>query len=106
MPGMMDTLLNLGLNDRTVSTLANLAGDERFAWDSYRRLIAMYGRIVSRIEGRKFDHVLEAWKAKTAGGRDTDLTADVLKVIVEEYKGLYRQETGKEFPQRPYDQVR
>src|SRR5881296_2501782 len=63
MPGMMDTVLNLGLNDQTVQTLTRLSGDERFAWDAYRRFVQMYGRIVARIDGAKFDAILEGWKA-------------------------------------------
>ncbi|HYS71300.1 MAG TPA: PEP/pyruvate-binding domain-containing protein, partial [Thermoplasmata archaeon] len=106
MPGMMDTVLNLGLNDATVAVLATLTGDERFAWDAYRRLIQMYGRIVTKIDGAKFDAILEAWKGKTDGGRDTDLTADTLKAVVVEYRQLYRQEAGADFPQKPYDQLR
>ncbi len=106
MPGMMDTVLNLGLNDETVGALAALTDDERFAWDAYRRLIQMYGRIVAGIDGAKFEAVLEAWKAKTDGGKDTDLTAEMLEAIVLEYKALYRQETGKDFPQKPVDQLR
>jgi len=106
MPGMMDTILNLGLNDETVGALAPLPNDERFAWDAYRRLIQMYGRVVMKVDGRKFDEVLEAWKAKTEGGRDTDLTADMLKAVVLEYRQVYKRETGKDFPQKPYDQLR
>ena len=106
MPGMMDTILNVGVNEATVQALASLSGDERFAWDAYRRLIQMYGRIVMHIEGAKFDRILEAWKAKTEGGRDTDLTAEILKSIVSEYKSLYRAETNSDFPQKPYDQLR
>ncbi|TLZ50219.1 MAG: pyruvate, phosphate dikinase, partial [Methanobacteriota archaeon] len=105
-PGMMDTVLNLGLNDQTVSVLAALAGDERFAWDAYRRLVQMYGRIVMRIEAERFDAILEAWKAKTDGGKDTDLTTDMLKAIVLEYKQVYRAETKAEFPQKPVEQLR
>ena len=106
MPGMMDTVLNLGLNNATVEVLARVAGDERFAWDAYRRLVQMYGRIVTHIDGGKFEQILETWKGKTNGGRDTDLTADMLKAVVVEYKRVYREETGKDFPQKPADQLR
>ncbi len=106
MPGMMDTILNLGLNDETVGALATLMGDERFAWDAYRRLIQMYGRIVMHLDGAKFESILDGWKGKTAGGGDTDLTADMLKSVVLEYRDVVRRETGKEFPQKPYDQLR
>jgi len=106
MPGMMDTILNLGLNDASVGGLAATTGDERFAWDAYRRLVQMYGRIVLRIDGRKFDEVLEAAKAKTPGGRDTDLTADMLRSVVAAYREVVRRETGKDVPQKPVDQLR
>ncbi len=106
MPGMMDTILNLGLNKENVQKLASLSGDERFAWDAYRRMIQMYGRIVMHIGGAKFDRILETWKARTEGGRDTDLMAEMLRSIVDEYKSLYRTETESEFPHKPYDQLR
>ncbi|NLD71899.1 MAG: pyruvate, phosphate dikinase [Chloroflexi bacterium] len=106
MPGMMDTVLNLGLNPETLQGMAALAGDDRFAYDSYRRLIAMFGRIVKGISGRKFDEVLEAYKAKTEGGRDTDLTTDMLKDVVRDYKALYQRELGEEFPDDVWEQLR
>jgi len=100
MPGMMDTVLNIGLNDRTVPTLAALTGNERFVWDAYRRLLQMFGRIVMGIDGRKFEETLDRWKEKTSGRKDTDLTTEMLRTIVSEYKDIYRRE-GKEFPQDP-----
>ena len=106
MPGMMDTVLNVGLNDETVAGLAALTGNERFAWDSYRRLLSMFGRIVKDIDGRKFEAILERHKETTAGKKDTDLTTDQLKAIVDEYKGLYRSELKEAFPQKPKDQLR
>ena len=106
MPGMMDTVLNVGLNDETVVALARMAGNERWAWDSYRRLLSMFGRIVKDIDPRKFDAVLDRYKEETAGKRDTDLTPDMLKAIVEEYKALYRSELQEEFPQKPKEQLR
>ena len=106
MPGMMDTVLNVGLNDETVEALATLTSNERYAWDSYRRLVAMFGRIVKDIDGRKFDAILERYKDKTEGKKDTDLTADLLRQIVEEFKSLYRSEIQEDFPQKARDQLR
>ncbi len=106
MPGMMDTVLNVGLNDETVHALASLSGNERWAWDSYRRLLSMFGRIVKDIDAHKFEAILERYKETTAGKKDTDLSADMLKAIVGEYKALYRSELHEEFPQKPKDQLR
>ncbi|MHB1296124.1 MAG: pyruvate, phosphate dikinase [Anaerolineae bacterium] len=105
MPGMMDTVLNVGLNPETLKGLATLSGNERFAYDSYRRLVSMFGRIVKGIPGELFDHVLEAYKARTVGGRDTDLTVDMLKEIVGEYKRIYKQQLGADFPDDVYEQL-
>ena len=106
MPGMMDTVLNVGLNEQTLQGLAKLTNNERFAYDAYRRLIQMFGRIVKGIDGEKFEHILEAHKAKTAGKKDTDLTVEMLKEIVRDYKALYKQELGEEFPSDPIEQMR
>ena len=106
MPGMMDTVLNVGLNDETVHALAEMSGNERWAWDSYRRLLSMFGRIVKDLDPRRFEAILERFKEQTSGKKDTDLTADMLKAIVGEYKALYRSELKEEFPQRPKDQLR
>ena len=106
MPGMMDTVLNLGLNDETVAGLARFTSNERFAWDSYRRLLAMFGRIVKDIDGRKFEAILDAHKAKTVGKKDTDLTTDGLREVVAEFKALYRAEVGSDFPQKPKEQLK
>ena len=106
MPGMMDTVLNVGLNDETVVALAEQSGNERWAWDSYRRLLGMFGRIVKDIDAKKFDAILERYKEKTEGKKDTDLTADMLKAIVAEYQALYRSEIQEDFPQKPTDQLR
>jgi len=106
MPGMMDTVLNVGLNDETVHALATLTSNERYAWDSYRRLVAMFGRIVKDIDGRKFDAILERYKDKTEGKKDTDLTADMLRQVLEEFKSLYRSEIKVDFPQKAQDQLR
>lgn len=106
MPGMMDTVLNVGLNDETVVALARMAGNERWAWDSYRRLLSMFGRIVKDLDARKFEAILQQYKEKTEGKKDTDLTADMLRAVVEDYKALYRSELHEEFPQTPKDQLR
>ena len=106
MPGMMDTVLNLGLNDVTVPALGGLMQDDRFAWDAYRRLVAMFGRIVKEIDGHRFEAVLERYKEQTAGNKDTDLTTDMLRSIVAEFREIYRKEVGREFPESPKEQLR
>ena len=106
MPGMMDTVLNIGLNPDTLQGLAKLMGNERFAWDAYRRLIQMFGSIVKDIDRQKFEHILNGHKAKTEGGKDTDLTTDMLKDVARDFKAVYRKELGEEFPDDPYDQLR
>lgn len=106
MPGMMDTVLNVGLNPETLQGLAELMGNERFVWDAYRRLVQMFGSIVKRIDRHKFEAILDEYKAKTEGGKDTDLTTDVLKDVVRDFKALYKKELGEEFPDDPYEQLR
>ncbi|MBM3189797.1 MAG: pyruvate, phosphate dikinase, partial [Chloroflexi bacterium] len=106
MPGMMDTVLNVGLNAKTLRGLAELSGNERFAYDAYRRLISMFGRIVKDIDGHKFEHILDSYKAKTEGGRDTDLTVDMLKDVVADYKALYKRELGEDFPEDEWEQLK
>lgn len=106
MPGMMDTVLNLGLNEETLKGLVSLSGDERFGYDAYRRFIQMFGRIVMGIEGAKFEHILDKYKTQTKGGKDTDLTVAMLKDIVKEYKAVYKQETGHDFPTDPHEQLK
>jgi pyruvate,orthophosphate dikinase len=105
MPGMMDTVLNLGLNDRSVEGLAKQTSDERFAFDSYRRFVQMYGRIVLGVSGEKLDGPLEALKTRT-GATDAELSATDLQALVEELKGVVQEATGKPFPQEPIDQLR
>jgi len=105
MPGMMETVLNIGLNAETLKGLAKLSGNERFAYDSYRRLISMYGKTVKGISSDLFENVLDEFKAKTEGKRDTDLTVEMLKEIVVEYKRIYKHELGVEFPEDVYDQL-
>jgi len=106
MPGMMDTVLNIGLNADTLRGLAELTSNERFAWDAYRRLIQMFGNIVKGVDRHAFEDILDVYKAKTTGGRDTDLTTDMLKDVVKDFKALYKRELGEEFPDDPYDQLR
>ncbi len=106
MPGMMDTVLNLGLNDRSVKGLAAVTNDERFAYDSYRRFIAMYGRIVLGIEGSLFEHPLEAAKSRTGAKSDAELSAGDLKTLCSTYLDVVKKETGKPFPQQPDKQLR
>ncbi len=105
MPGMMETVLNIGLNDETV--LAGSAGssDERFAWDSYRRLLQMFGRTVLDVPGQRFDVVLEKAKADAGAARDIDLTPDQLRDVVAQYKAVIVASTGHPFPQDPLDQL-
>ncbi len=105
MPGMMDTILNLGLNDVTVEGLAKRANNARFAWDSYRRFIQMFGNVVLGIEHAKFEHILEQVKEEKGVSLDTELDVDALKELVERYKGLIKEEKGFELPQDPRKQL-
>ncbi len=106
MPGMMDTVLNLGLNDESVKGLAVVTNDARFAYDSYRRFIAMYGRIVLDIDGELFDHPLEQAKTDAGAKSDAELTARALKDLCTHYKAVVERATGKPFPQKPRQQLR
>ncbi|WP_298812993.1 pyruvate, phosphate dikinase [uncultured Sphingomonas sp.] len=105
MPGMMDTVLNLGLNDRTVEGLATASGDARFAWDSYRRFIQMYADVVLELDHGAFEEALEILKEDRGYTLDTELSADDLRALVDEYKGLVEQQWGKPFPQDEHDQL-
>ena len=105
MPGMMDTILNLGLNDKTVISMAKLTNNERFAYDSYRRFIQMFSDVVMQIEKSKFETILDEIKKENGAKYDTDLTTDNLKEVVKRYKKLYKKEMGKEFPQDPEEQL-
>ena len=105
MPGMMDTILNLGLNDETVVGLATLTNNERFAYDSYRRFIQMFGDVVMDVEKSKFDKIFNAIKKENNCKLDTDLNAENLKAVVAQYKELYQREKGHSFPQSPKDQL-
>jgi len=105
MPGMMDTVLNLGLNDDTVMGLVEQGGDLRFAYDSYRRFIQMYGDVVLGVEHHDFEHILQQKKDARGVKQDTGLTADDLKAVVAEYKALVKRVTGKDFPETPRAQL-
>jgi len=105
MPGMMDTVLNLGLNDTTVKALAKNAEDERFAYDSYRRLIQMYSGVVLGVEHHNFEEVLDLHKSNKGHELDTDLSAQEWRDVITDYKALVERETGKPFPQDPREQL-
>ena len=105
MPGMMDTILNLGLNDKTVIALAKATENERFAYDSYRRFIQMFSDVAMEVPKYKFENVLDRYKEENNFKFDTDLTCDHLKSIVEEYKNIYKKEVGEDFPQDPKKQL-
>ncbi len=106
MPGMMDTVLNLGLNDKSVKGLAKVTDDERFAYDSYRRFIAMYARIVMGADGEPFEELLDEAREACNGKTDADIPADALKQLCAAYKKLVKEQTGKAFPQPPLKQLR
>src|ERR1700722_13392371 len=105
MPGMMDTVLNLGLNDVTVKALAEKSGDRRFALDSYRRFITMYSDVVLGLEHSSFEEILDELKDRNGYTLDTDLNADDLEKLVTQYKARVEEETGKPFPQDPHAQL-
>lgn len=105
MPGMMDTVLNLGLNSETLKGIQALTNNPRFAQDAYRRFIQMFGRIVMDIEGKKFDAIFDGAKQKYHAKQDTDLDMNALKEVVAKYKELYKKEIGSEFPEDPYKQL-
>lgn len=105
MPGMMDTVLNLGLNDQTVQGLVQKSGNERFAYDSYRRFIQMYSDVVLGVDHAEFEELLEAKKSARGVSLDTELVAEDLKELVQEYKNLVRTKLGQEFPEDPWQQL-
>jgi pyruvate,orthophosphate dikinase len=105
MPGMMDTVLNLGLTDEVVARLAVKTGNERFAWDAYRRLIQMFGDVVMGVDHEKFEHALQTVKDQRGAKLDTDLDAEGLKEVVKLYKAAYRDGVGEDFPQDPKSQL-
>jgi pyruvate,orthophosphate dikinase len=106
MPGMMDTILNLGLNDETVDGLATSTGNARFAYDSYRRLIQMYSEVVDGVDGQRFEQALSDLKSKRGAEHDVDLTADDLRELVGSFGEIYRDAVGGDFPQDPREQLR
>ena len=106
MPGMMDTVLNLGLNDRSVEGLARRTRNERFAWDCYRRFIMLFGDVVLSIERRALDALLEAAKTRAGARTDADLPPDALRTLVGELKAMVQDKTGRPFPQDPHEQLR
>ena len=105
MPGMMETVLNIGLSDGSVQGLAKQASDDRFAWDAYRRLIQMFGKTVLDIDGDAFEHAIDAAKQAKGTRSDLDLDADDLRGIVETFKGIVKDKTGRDFPQDPREQM-
>ena len=105
MPGMMDTVLNLGMNDKVVEVFARKTNNPRFAYDSYRRFIQMFGNVVMEIPKQKFEHVFDGQKKKKKVKLDTELTAEDLKEVIAEYKKVVRKEAGKDFPQDPQVQL-
>ncbi|HEY7142964.1 MAG TPA: pyruvate, phosphate dikinase [Streptosporangiaceae bacterium] len=105
MPGMMETVLNIGLSDESVQGLAKQAGSERFAWDSYRRLIQMFGKTVLGIEGEAFEHAIDSAKKAKGTSNDLDLDAGDLRGLVATFKDIVREHSGRDFPQDPRDQM-
>jgi len=106
MPGMMDTVLNIGLNGETVKGLARLTGDARFAWDAYRRLIQMYGTVVMGIRDEPFEQLLAEWRARRGVENDADLRAEDLRTIAGRFREIVREQAGREFPDDPLEQLR
>ena len=106
MPGMMDTVLNLGLNDTTMKALIKKTKNDRFAYDAYRRFITMFGNIVMGVDRQKFERALEEIKERKGVRLDTDLTAADLKGVVDEFKVIYKRSTGETFPSDPYEQLK
>lgn len=105
MPGMMDTILNLGLNDNSVLGLANKTQNPRFAWDAYRRFIQMYGNVAMGVDHDKFEEIIDEVKSHRGITQDTDLTTEELQEIVSKYKAMYKKEKGEDFPQDPHKQM-
>ncbi|GJF24647.1 hypothetical protein SHO565_52110 [Streptomyces sp. HO565] len=105
MPGMMETILDIGLNDRSVTGLAKVSGDERFAWDSYRRLVQMFGHTVMGVDDELFDQALAEHRARKGASGDHELDAGELILLTGEYKDFIRAQTGQDFPQDPVEQL-
>jgi pyruvate,orthophosphate dikinase len=106
MPGMMDTVLNLGLNDETVQGLIAASGDERFAYDAYRRFVQMFAKIVLGARAEEFEHTIERYKEQTGAANDAEIPADALKRMVADFKQIASAASGQPFPEEPYDQLR
>src|SRR3954454_5620725 len=106
MPGMMDTILNVGLNPETLQGLIKISSNERFAYDAYRRFIQLFGRIVMGVEAHYFDDLLDGIKHDRGVSLDTELTADDLKKVVEQFKEVVQRQTGRSIPDDPYEQLR
>src|SRR5712664_2435453 len=106
MPGMLDTVLNLGLNSDSVQGLARATGNERFAWDSYRRFVQMFGNVVRGVPGERIEEEIAALKARRGVELDTDLAVEDLRELVTTFGALYREQTGEDFPQEPREQLR
>src|SRR5436190_685183 len=105
MPGMLDTILNLGLNDHSVDGLARATGNERFAWDSYRRFVQMFGNVVRGIAGERYEGEIAAAKKHAGVKLDTELGVDELRALTDSFKEIYRHETGEDFPQEPREHL-
>jgi len=103
---MLDTVLNLGLNDASVRGLARATGNERFAWDSYRRFVQMFGNVVRGVSGERIEVEIAALKSRRGVELDTDLEVDDLRELVATFGSLYREQTGEDFPQEPREQLR
>src|SRR4051794_32485219 len=106
MPGMMDTVLNLGLNDQSVEGLAKKTDNERFAWDSYRRFVQMFGNVCRGVPGEKIEERIKGRKKEAGVKEDTELTTEDLKQLTDDFKHLYRDETEEDFPQDPQEQLK
>src|ERR671915_41943 len=106
MPGMLDTVLNLGINDTSVEGLARATDNERFAWDSYRRFVQMFGNVSRGIDGEAFEKEITAIKNDRGVKEDTELDVEALKELTGRFKALYKQQTEEEFPQDPKEQLR
>src|ERR671937_2138450 len=105
MPGMLDTVLNLGLNDRSVEGLAKTTDNERFAWDSYRRFVQMFGNVARGVPGERIEDEITARKKERGVKHDTDLDVEDLTFLVDRFKELFREQTGEDFPQDPAEQL-
>src|SRR5687768_3983635 len=106
MPGMLDTVLNLGLNDESVAGLARATSNERFAWDSFRRFVQMFGNVVRDVPGERYEDEIKAIKRDRGVTQDTELDVDALRALTERFREIYREATGDEFPPHPREQLR